>query len=198
MAANMGQFNYISSNSYLDKLPFYERPELDSFTLMWGPVGAIGMRAKAFASQDMLNFAPENLMSILDASKILHMVTCRMDPPEWFNPCFFDMGSRESFLKPTAGVIQGEDYARPSQPLLSKEHPEPRGLQAEAMGPLGGWPGLVDPMPEAPDELVAPLELCEGAPVELTGLPSQSGLRGTVLKKHADGRWKVLLDGGLG
>eukprot|EP00408_Alexandrium_pacificum_P063787 CAMPEP_0171171582 /NCGR_PEP_ID=MMETSP0790-20130122/9289_1 /TAXON_ID=2925 /ORGANISM="Alexandrium catenella, Strain OF101" /LENGTH=194 /DNA_ID=CAMNT_0011636435 /DNA_START=1 /DNA_END=581 /DNA_ORIENTATION=+ len=90
MTANMGQANYIASNSYLDKLPFFERPEVDSVTLMWGAVGNIGMRWKAFASQDMLNANPEALMSVMDAAKVLTMTTTRMDPPEWYAASFFD------------------------------------------------------------------------------------------------------------
>jgi len=216
MAANMGQFNYIASNSFLDKLPFYERPTLDSFTLMWGPVGAIGMRVKAFASADMLQYAPENLMSVLDATKILHQVLTKMDPPEWFNPCFFDQAGRDGFLTPTAGVVKGENYLPPFLPQggapqrkettefegeekVSKDGGGPRGEILP--GPLGGWPRLAPPQDYPPEENPAhepEPELEEGARVRLTGLPSQNGLMGTVLKCHADGRWKVALDNKMG
>ena len=47
---NMGQSNYIAANSFLDKLAPYERPEIDAVGLMWGTVGGMGMRRRAFGS----------------------------------------------------------------------------------------------------------------------------------------------------
>ena len=42
-----------------DKMAQFQRPEVDSVGLMWGAVGGIGMRWKAFASEDILNATPE-------------------------------------------------------------------------------------------------------------------------------------------
>ena len=39
MTANVGQANYVAANGYLDKIPQYQRPELDAVGLMWGAVG---------------------------------------------------------------------------------------------------------------------------------------------------------------
>lgn len=166
------------------------------------------MRAKAFASADMLNFTPDNLMSVLDASKILHTVCCLMNPPEWFNPCFFDEASRAGYIRPTAGLIQGENYWCPpplpgrgalqSKKPEAEEQPKEEAESESLPGPLGGWPKLAIPLGQDLAVEAADLELVEGARVQLTGLPSQNGITGTVLKKHADGRWKVMLDGSLG
>merc|ERR1712113_305886 len=116
-----------ASNCYLDKMPYFERPETDSVTLMWGAVGAIGMRWKAFASQDMLNANPEALMSVMDASKVLTITTSKMDPPEWYAASFFDEWTRQSMLAPTAGQSSGENYLpQPTPAWMTKvaEKPE--------------------------------------------------------------------------
>lgn len=110
----MGQGNYIAANSWLDKIPFYERPEVDSVTLMWGAVGNIGMRWKAFASADFLNATPEALLSIDDARKVLCITCTKMDPPEWYAGSFFDEYSRQGMLHPTAGGGTGGGW-RPGE-----------------------------------------------------------------------------------
>merc|ERR1719491_1871247 len=58
MTGNLGQSNYTAANAALDKFPAHQRPEIDAVTLMWGAVGGIGMRWKAFASADVLNANP--------------------------------------------------------------------------------------------------------------------------------------------
>eukprot|EP00408_Alexandrium_pacificum_P046623 CAMPEP_0171255810 /NCGR_PEP_ID=MMETSP0790-20130122/52966_1 /TAXON_ID=2925 /ORGANISM="Alexandrium catenella, Strain OF101" /LENGTH=803 /DNA_ID=CAMNT_0011723789 /DNA_START=65 /DNA_END=2477 /DNA_ORIENTATION=+ len=213
MTANMGQSNYVAANCYLDKMPFFERPETDAVTLMWGAVGNIGMRWKAFASQDMLNANPEALMHVSDAAKVLTMTATRMDPPEWYAGSFFDEWTRQSMLMPTAGVHSGEDYKAISLgankvdswlDAPKEAHKEERKLeesemplQATESGPLGGWPTLF----EEPASLAAPAlpepELCEGLRVQLRGLqPAKNGLLGTLLKKCKEDKWKVRLDKG--
>mmetsp|Transcript_106361 Transcript_106361/g.343091 ORF Transcript_106361/g.343091 Transcript_106361/m.343091 type:complete len:778 (-) Transcript_106361:189-2522(-) len=219
MTANMGQSNYIAANCFLDKLPFFERPETDAVTLMWGAVGNIGMRWKAFASADFLNANPEALMQVPDAAKVLNMTATRMDPPEWYAASFFDEWTRQSMLAPTAGMHQhpSEDY----QPL-SRTTKAPRFSQgkeetgegkptakAAENGPLGGWPSLSEwpdlslgtardgkPVTEALQ--VPELEIMVGTRVELSGLQGKNGRTGTVLKQCSDGKWKVRMDEGRG
>mmetsp|Transcript_70463 Transcript_70463/g.199842 ORF Transcript_70463/g.199842 Transcript_70463/m.199842 type:complete len:666 (-) Transcript_70463:1884-3881(-) len=108
---NMGQANYIAANAAMDKMPQYSRPETDTVGIMWGTVGGMGMRFKAFASQDFMNLTPHLLLSIDDCCKILFLVSTRMDTPEWFAANYFDEGTRAVMLSPTAGVIQGENVA---------------------------------------------------------------------------------------
>jgi hypothetical protein len=107
MTANMGQSNYCAANSWLDKLMFYERPELDGVGLMWGAVGGIGMRWKAFASQDFLTSEAGQLLSVVESRMILYVAACCMDPPEWFTANHFDDYSRQGFLAPSAGFGTG-------------------------------------------------------------------------------------------
>merc|ERR1712232_1289232 len=110
----MGQPNYIACNSWLDKLPFYERMVKESVTIMWGAVGNIGMRWKAFASADFMNQTPDNLTTIYDARKILELTTCRFDQPEWYNTQMYDPDFRAAFLAPTAGFGSGGGW-KPSE-----------------------------------------------------------------------------------
>lgn len=206
MTANMGQSNYVAANCFLDKMPFYERPETDAVTLMWGAVGNIGMRWKAFASQDMLNANPEALMQVVDAAKVLTMTATRMDPPEWYAASFFDEWTRASMLAPTAGVHSGggyrpgENYQAPARAVESvikekeaKEYEPSVILKAEDLSPLGGWPTLF----EEPAEPAATVyELEEGMRVQLRGLnPAKNGLMGTAIKMCKD-KWRVRLDKG--
>merc|ERR1712194_498211 len=108
MAGNVGQAGYVAANSWLDKVVYYERPEIDAVTLMWGAVGGMGMRWKAFGDKDFLASNPDALMGILDASKVLHMTTTTMTPPEWYAACFFDEWTRNAMLAPTAGAVKAE------------------------------------------------------------------------------------------
>mmetsp|Transcript_46822 Transcript_46822/g.100126 ORF Transcript_46822/g.100126 Transcript_46822/m.100126 type:complete len:754 (+) Transcript_46822:80-2341(+) len=204
LGANMGQSNYIASNMMLDKLPFYERPEFDSVTIMWGAVGGIGMRWKAFASADFLNQTPEILMSVEDCCKVLHMITCRMDTPEWTTGCL-----NVPDVQPTAGGGTGGGY----KPLPGENASVPLSLPS-----FGGKVIEEEVMDADPDEYVLPaggvdplanwpelsgrnqgIILCfeEGARVRLLGCKAWDGATGTLLR-YTNGKWKVKLDDGRG
>lgn len=200
MSANMGQANYIAANSFLDKLPGFQRPHIDAVTLMWGAVGGMGMRWKAFASQDALNKTPEALLSIQDCCKILHVTCCRVETPEWYATSFFDEWTRQYMIQKTAGVHSGtsegwkpgEDAVRWTIEHQEREKEVERSNQIQRSGgkavpssPLGGWPALARPLEE-------------GARVRLIGLRAKSGLTGILVQKFADGKWKVKLDDGSG
>lgn len=150
MFANMGQANYVAANSFLDKLPFYQRPQVESLTLMWGAVGNVGMRWKAFASADMLNANPDALLDIDDARKVLKL-TCTTYvglKAEWCAASFFDEATKSNILRKTAGAVEGwqagwpvrggedarafDDCSAPARELCTWSEP----------GPLGGWPEL--------------------------------------------------------
>mmetsp|Transcript_2598 Transcript_2598/g.10014 ORF Transcript_2598/g.10014 Transcript_2598/m.10014 type:complete len:787 (-) Transcript_2598:50-2410(-) len=96
---NMGQANYTAANIFLEKLPARQRPEVDGVSLLWGAVGSIGMRWKAFASADVLNASPELLLTVSDASKILRNTCCTVDvPAEMVAANFLDEGTRNALL----------------------------------------------------------------------------------------------------
>mmetsp|Transcript_137931 Transcript_137931/g.384672 ORF Transcript_137931/g.384672 Transcript_137931/m.384672 type:complete len:728 (+) Transcript_137931:117-2300(+) len=212
---NMGQSNYIAANAFMDKMPFYSRPEIDTVGIMWGTVGGMGMRFKAFGSQDFMNMTPDNLLSINDCCKILHVIGTLMDPPEWFAANFLDEGSRNAMLAPTAGMIQGEAVAvtppvHQSRPPARASARDPKEAQAkrggleekeDTAGPLGGWPRVarsalaqVEPILSEPGQ-----GIYEGAPVVLTGIKNKmNGATGTLLQIYKEGKCRVALDNGKG
>merc|ERR1719350_1678447 len=158
MMGNIGQANYVAADAYLDKLPAYQRPEIDAVTLMWGAVGHIGMRWKAFAENDLLNQTPEALLTIPDATKVLQMTCCRMFPPEWYCASMFDIHTREGFLSTSAGGGSGGHWVPAETAELYPELKEEgewsaqglskgfligKDLDAPKEQPLGGWPGMV-------------------------------------------------------
>lgn len=216
---NMGQANYVAANIYLDKLPAYQRPEVDAVTLMWGAVGNMGMRWKAFGSADVLNQVPEALLTINDAAKVLHATCTKMDPPEWYCATVMDIHSREGFLTITSGGGQGGGW-KPSEDyslaldwrahglekgfLLGKDLEDERAQQdlpdsGVRDAPLGGWPGLLHLQgATAAPEPRPHYELEPGARVELVGLSSKNGATGILTKCFADGKWKVRLEDGSG
>lgn len=220
MTGNMGQSNYTAANIYLDKIPAHQRPEVDAVCLMWGAVGGIGMRWKAFAEADVLNNVPEALLSISDCCMTLYATCCKMDPPEWYSASMFDQDSRNAFLHVYSGGGTGggwkpsEDasfptlYGRTEIPKIDDLRPASRASTGPDGMPLGGWPGVagVDAARQAPAAVSAasppqPRPSYEpelGAWVELVGLSSKTGKTGILTKALADGKWKVRLDDGSG
>ena len=212
MTANMGQANYIASNGYLDRIPGFQRPEIDAVGLMWGAVGGIGMRFKAFASADMLNATPDLLLTIDDSCKVLFAACCTLYPPEWFSASHFDKFSREMYLSPTAGQLKLETNTEVAAQANWEKHLEDdrKALQdipsvdrrpvpdnfALANAPLGGWPSLVQPASQPSSGCPMPLQ--KGTRVRLTGLRAKNGVCGTLVQQYGDGKWKVKLDDGSG
>eukprot|EP00438_Fugacium_kawagutii_P031097 Skav204639 [mRNA] locus=scaffold1712:406598:408688:- [translate_table: standard] len=210
MTANMGQANYIAANGYMDKIPAYQRPEVDAVGLMWGAVGGIGMRWKAFASEDVLNATPEALLTIPDSSKVLHVACCTISPPEWFSASHFDEVTRGYYLTSTAGSIklelpevtaaaqswekqvEADRKALEDVPTIDRR-PLPNNFAPAA--PLGGWPSLVKSQSPA-IQIGATLQ--KGSKVRLTGLRAKNGVTGTLIQQFGDGKWKVKLDDGSG
>ena len=155
---------------------------------MWGAVGGIGMRWKAFASEDFLNDVPDSLLSIEDCGKVLHCTAVYLYPPEWICAQRYDDQTKKAVLRPTAGQIpldistvsaaEVADTALQGLPDVDRR-PVPGNFSDS---PLGGWPSLVS----------------EGAKVKLTGLRAKNGVTGIVMNCFDDGRWKVQLDDGSG
>mmetsp|Transcript_76300 Transcript_76300/g.181448 ORF Transcript_76300/g.181448 Transcript_76300/m.181448 type:complete len:452 (+) Transcript_76300:116-1471(+) len=115
---NVGQGNYCAANAFLDTVTFQARIAQSIWqpqTYMWGAVGGIGMRLKAFGSQDMLLFAEEDLLfTIEDAMATLRANITLQNPPEWFFGSLFDSATKASIVgTPAKGegaaVVSGED-----------------------------------------------------------------------------------------
>lgn len=208
--ANMGQSNYIAANQILDKMPCQQRPEIDSIAMMWGTVGGMGMRWKAFASMDFMNQVPDQLMSINDAQKVLHILTTKMDPPDWFGAQYIEQQARDVMLKQaTTDTGYRPSEAALAYPSLPQRRAGPLHQQQqkqqpkEREAPLGGWPVLMKVREPAVRPGQKPTQKSdakpvEGAIVELINLKSKSGLVGTVVQCYPEGRCRVALDGKKG
>merc|ERR1719237_1003701 len=178
----------------MDKLPFYSRPVIDGVGIMWGTVGGMGMRWKAFASMDHMNQQAHLLMSINECLKVVHVVAATMDPPEWFGAQHQDEHVRNAILAPSAGFGSGGGYKPPPMPSEDATVPnvveappqrkdEPASEEIEDVAepdsvPLGGWPGLF-PGGLRQRDVQLPLEL--GCRVELVNMSTKNGLTGTVV-----------------
>jgi len=218
LMANMGQGNYIASNMILDKFPFYQRPRFEATTIMWGAVGHIGMRFKAFATADFLNATPEILLTIEDTCKVLHMTMVRYDLPEWYTGA---LNMSPDMCAPTAGGgtgggwKPGEDAGvvaspgpelKPRRQAQKQEEKEKVAAVSEPTPetdniPLGGWASFqakaAAPTSSTMEHQVLEVPLNEGAHVQLAGLKTKSGKTGVLLQLFddgKDGKWKVKLD----
>jgi hypothetical protein len=207
--ANMGQGNYYAACAMLDKMTIFERPELESVTFMWGAVTNIGMRLKAFGSQDFMNYNPEGSTTVDEARSIFALIGTFHDVPEWIHEQMMDPESREGFVTLTAGGgtgggwRPGEDASLflppgyvPVEPPSKKEHEveekTQRSQQLQAPStPLSSWPGM-----QGAD--CRPGILAEGARVRLVGMRMKNGELGTLVKKCKDGRWKIQVDNDQG
>jgi hypothetical protein len=206
----IGQANYLAANSLLDRIHWTDKPDNEYSTLMWGGVGGqVGMRYKAFGSMDALNAAPENLLTMDDARRILQMVTT-CGAPEWMAGSASDYWSRENMLRLSAGYGTGGGWKPPGEdahvPLDKQLNVQgerkdlgvtkPKVDTAEiGQGPLGGWNFARSLVGEGAEEKLN-LEIVEGARVMLTGLDlkRKNGTTGIVIKQMSNGRWKVKMD----
>jgi len=227
ITANVGQMNYIAANIFLDKVPSFTRPEIDSQAIMWGTIGGIGMRLKAFGSQDFMLQQPDLLMTAREAKMILNAMCTGWGTPEWMATQYFAPEVREMILRETvssSGFTPSEDclaYPRIPPEALKKQDKQfgstrvasayPEGSTQK--GPLGGWPSMVGveqkrdasgakaaPPSEGTVLVAGPVgqEPAEGDIVQLVGLKSKSGLLGKVIKCYTEGRYRVALDGNKG
>jgi len=209
MSGNMGQGNYTAGNAYLDVITWQTRQlaaNSMNTTLMWGAVANIGMRWKAFATQDFLA-GTTNLFSIEDACKILYLTGVKETPVEWLGAALFDVGAGQS---QGGGYIDGgEDFIQPNHRIASAlgwTDKELRGLSKQGpwVSPLRETNGLLEPLEisgmslqdEPEEQALEPLEV--GARVELVGWKNRTemnGLRGTLCRQMRSGKWRVSVDG---
>lgn len=166
--ANMGQSNYIAANSFLDKMPAAQRPEVDSQCMMWGTIGGIGMRLKAFGSADFMLQQPDLLMTAREAAWVLHAICTNWGAPEWMGAQYIEIQAREAMLQSSLSVPGGylpseASLAYPSIPEQSKAasgrsatrdgapfgEPRSRALPHRILegSPLGGWPAIAGATP---------------------------------------------------
>lgn len=198
MTGNMGQGNYTAANSTLDTLTFRLRickaEGMMPITMMWGPVGGLGMRWKAFASQDQLaavENSDEVLMTPFEAQTVLHFIVSGASC-EWTAASLFD---KPTFDFLTNGAMQ---LAVMKKAPWFKEQVKVDSLKGEGGGLTfkdGESSGAILPMME--ETSAGALQLCPGRRVELHSLVNaahMNGVRGTVIDELSNGKWRVRMD----
>merc|ERR1719261_2075011 len=74
LQGNFAQANYCAANCFLDNLSCWQRmaytPNFKSTAMQWGMVGGIGMRLKAFGSNDVIAQSMQALVMSLDEAKL--------------------------------------------------------------------------------------------------------------------------------
>mmetsp|Transcript_127158 Transcript_127158/g.220462 ORF Transcript_127158/g.220462 Transcript_127158/m.220462 type:complete len:600 (-) Transcript_127158:168-1967(-) len=193
MMGNMGQGNYCAANNLLDVMSFNARmtfrPNDMPCTMMWGAVTGIGMRWKAFASQDFLAKDENMAAMLIDYTEAMKGVgyILRGFAPEWVSVALFDVA--------TTAFIKSKEVIR---------SPDPWGF---AKGKGGGLSfDKDDSNPEVYDkssqEVVDEVPwLSPGRRVEIRGLmksPEMNGMKCTLIEEVDDEKWQVRLDGDLG
>jgi len=185
MTGNMGQSNYGAANTFLNVLTEVQRitnPTFDPINLGWGAVTGLGMRWKAFASQDFLLTADnsdEILMTPAHAQEVLKYVVGGL-APEWIVVNKFDKANMELMLAPTFRY----------NPL-------------DAAKGKGGGLSFDGSVQEGEDVAGRQAEKSSGSPLypgrrikvhSLTQLQNLNESKGTLLEEEQQGLWRVKLD----
>jgi len=195
MFGNMGQSNYAASNQVQDALTFSSRQTrvqtFEAHTIMWGTVGHMGMRWKAFGSADAIyqGEGSEDIVMMPSEAAIVLQTVFGGVCPEWFVANKFDRGF-------TDAVKAGGFPRNPNPWGWSRGKGGGSALYAEGELPLPMQPAG-KPQPAAPSGKGA----YEGKRVRLHRLekaPEMNGKKGCLVKQLEDGNWIVRLDGGLG
>jgi hypothetical protein len=197
MLGNMGQTNYVASNQFMDAMTFFTRqirPDFKATTMMWGTVGHIGMRWKAFASADMIYKDPnadDIVMTPPQAQEVLKTIfTGHL--PEWFVANKFDKGMTEY-------LAGGGPQSPPNLWEMIKKGSKGRG-GGSVVQEEGSFAEHLVPE-EKPRAACVGKSAQEGRRVRLHSLsknPEMNGKKGTLMEELEDGIWIVRLDGNLG
>mmetsp|Transcript_36050 Transcript_36050/g.67055 ORF Transcript_36050/g.67055 Transcript_36050/m.67055 type:complete len:361 (-) Transcript_36050:133-1215(-) len=160
--------------------------------MMWGAVTGIGMRWKAFASQDFLA-KDENFAAMLiyynEAQTGLGYIL-RGFAPEWVSVALFD--------PQTLAFIKSKEVVR---------HPDPWGFaKGKGLGRGGGLSfdnedSSLDVYEKNSQQVESDEWLIPGRRVEICGLlksPDMNGMKCTLVEEVDDEKWQVRLDGDLG
>jgi len=197
MFGNMGQSNYAASNQFMDALTFSARQVrsccFEAHTIMWGTVGHMGMRWKAFGSADMIyaDMGGEDIVMMPFEAAICLKTVFEGVCPEWFVANKFDTA--------TTAAFRGGGWPA---------NPDPWGMKKGK----GGGSDLHGDLPEPlqTNSKSAPASSAtssrakgayEGRRVRLHRLEKatdMNGKKGTLVEAMEDGNWIVRLDGGLG
>mmetsp|Transcript_36773 Transcript_36773/g.84681 ORF Transcript_36773/g.84681 Transcript_36773/m.84681 type:complete len:643 (+) Transcript_36773:126-2054(+) len=143
MPGNVGQGNYTAANSFLDVLTWRARQDLTiavPVTYMWGAVAGIGMRLKAFGSQDLYQAAsPEMMFNTDEAAMILRVVIgLRDNGPEWHSGHVMDpaMFAAMNGVSPTPGEGEAINAEQELQLAAEKQEKEREHKSKTVVGAL--------------------------------------------------------------
>lgn len=198
---NVGQANYCAGNANLHAPTNIMRTckaFIATGCIQWGAVGAIGMRWKAFASQDFMNAQPGALFNIQDSSTILQVTATQtaIDTPDTVAVFLFDDFSRQGFLQPPspnshANVLGAPSSGAPAQADKKQE----KGIMTV------GIMALQDPANREIEVNSAQI-VVGGAPAvgkevtlkRMRNTPEFNGLKGSIIDDLGGGRWLVKLE----
>lgn len=205
MFGNAGQSNYVAANQFMDALSFMTRqcrPTFEATTMMWGTVGHIGMRWKAFASADMIyqgENADDIVMMPAEAMVVLKTIFQGMTP-EWFVANKFGKEATEFFA---SGMAQNGGGPRDLDPWKFKKGKEKGKGGGSSVYDEGSFPEPLQPVAKSskPSGQQSGKAAHEGRRVRLHRLEANSelnGTKGTLIEELEDGKWIVRVDGGIG
>jgi len=189
---NTGQSNYACANMVMDALNASARQTMKSnfmpLIIMWGAVTGLGMRWKAFASQDFLLKADnvaEVIMDAKDAQRVLRFMVNGVSP-EILAASMFDEQTKAFFLS-------------------GYRNPTPWGNKKGQGGGLTFQDDDSSDGDESIDEGILEEVLEEnskrlrvGQRVEICGLinaTEMNGVRGTLIEEVSADKWQVKLEG---
>jgi len=199
MNGNMGQSNYCAANMVMDNQTFYTRqikPFFEAITMMWGTVGHMGMRWKAFGSADFIYYGEDSkdvVMMPADAQAVLHSIFTDGFYPEWFVSNTFDKATATLFanggppMSPTPWGKKGKGGGT----AVYEE-----GEFSDAMVSFKGSDTSLEKSQATSGSMIY-----EGRRVRLHGLTknaNMNGKKGVLVAEAEDGHWVVRLDGNLG
>jgi hypothetical protein len=203
----------------MDALTFNRRQHGSHFeatTMMWGTVGHMGMRWKAFGSADMIyqteGSEDDIVMLPFEAAIVLKTIfqgVC----PEWFVANKFDRGTEALFKAggmPQRSMWRAETHGAvgipdPGDPwgfgkgggTQVQGHNLPAPLQSQS----AAEPSSSSSISVSKRATASGSTAYAGRRVRLHRLqkaPEMNGKKGTLIEEKEDGHWIVRLDGGLG
>eukprot|EP00747_Dinoflagellata_sp_TGD_P163865 gnl/TRDRNA2_/TRDRNA2_183039_c0_seq1.p1 gnl/TRDRNA2_/TRDRNA2_183039_c0~~gnl/TRDRNA2_/TRDRNA2_183039_c0_seq1.p1 ORF type:complete len:617 (+),score=136.26 gnl/TRDRNA2_/TRDRNA2_183039_c0_seq1:73-1923(+) len=155
LQGNFAQANYCAANCFLDNLSCWQRmaytPNFKSTAMQWGMVGGIGMRLKAFGSNDVIaQSAAALVMSLEEAKLCLRAMITSDNTPQWMCSTFMGGQSRSPVQAPALPSVEAERSSK----VLEYGNP---GAADEGM--LLGYQGQTTPWgTEASEKLVHKLK----------------------------------------
>lgn len=213
MTGNTGQANYCAANSLLDAQTYSMRTtnstNFEALTIMWGAVGGLGMRWKAFASQDFLAAAEVNILMTAEEARMILTFMINGLAPEWAAaqkvekhesiPTYLDamlmMMGQPNIRNPDPwkwGKNKGKDKGKGGGLTVASTEVDFHSSQPSKK---------CDDQPDEPRETEGDSWFFPGRRVRVCGLVASAevnDVKGTLVEEVNPGTWHVRLDDGWG